>query len=434
MQRTSHRTYMLNLLTLVYAFNFLDRNVLMLLLEEIKRDLVLSDTQLGLLSGMAFALFYSTLGIPIARWADRGNRITIISITSGLWSVLVIYCGMATSYLQLLLARVGVAVGEAGCVPPAQSLISDHFSRDERASAMSYYMLGVPLSTVLSFGIAGWINEWYGWRMAFIAVGVPGVLLTVLVKFSLREPRLDREKETTAQAEAPANASYFSIFRALWSQAAYRYLVVGFTLLYLFSFGIAQWMPSYLIRKHHIDTGELGTYYAFIWGFGGMIGTYIGGRLANQYARNNERLQLKAMAVVLVAFIPLYLGIYLSDSKRVVFTLMAISAPLFMSIFGPMYAMIQEVVAANMRAMSVAIVLFFSNLLGIGLGPVLVGMMSDLLRPVYGDLSLQVALLVWTPGYLWAAFNLMQARKSIESDIATARSIDEVLLQSAASK
>lgn len=171
---------MLGLLTVILAFNYVDRFALGVLLQDIKVDLVLSDTQLGLLTGIAFAVFYSVMGIPIARWADRGNRVTIISLTTGLWSVAVAICAAAANFTQLLFMRMGVAIGEAGCYPPALSLISDYFDRSERPRAVAYYMLGPPLALVMGYFSAGWLNEYYGWRTTFLLLGVPGVVLAVL--------------------------------------------------------------------------------------------------------------------------------------------------------------------------------------------------------------------------------------------------------------
>lgn len=426
MRQENHRGYMLTILTVVYAFNFVDRNVLSLLMQAIKADLQLSDTQMGLLSGIAFAFFYSTLGIPIARWADYGNRISIISITTGVWSAMVICCGMATSFLQLLLARVGVAIGEAGCVPPAQSLIGDCYARSERTRAMSIYMLGAPLSVIIGFAFAGWLNEHFGWRMAFFVVGVPGLVLTLVVRFTLREPRLSQSRREPIPRGTFAFAGYVEAFRILWNQRAYRHLVVAFTVIYLFSFGVSQWVPAFLIRTFGIQTGELGLWYALIWGAGGLAGTYLGGHLATRHAADNERRQLTAMAAVLFAFVPLYLGIYLAPSTQLVFALMMVAALLFCAMFGPLYAMIQQVVAPNMRAMAVAIVLLSTNLIGMGLGPTAVGAVSDLLAPAWGNESLRMALVIWTPGYLWGAFHLLRARRYVQADIATAHADDPI--------
>lgn len=427
MEQTKYRNYMLTVLTLVYAFNFVDGNALGMLMEAIKTDLKLTDTQMGLLSGIAFAVFYSTLGIPIARWADRGNRITIISLTTVLWSAMVLCCGLATTYVQLLVARMGVAVGEAGCVPPAQSLIADYYSRKERARAMSLYMLGAPLAVILGTALAGWVNELHGWRTAFFVVGAPGVFLALLVRFTLHEPRLRQAALTQRWPTAQAKTGNIAVFKTLWRQLAYRHLTIGYTLIYLFSFGVAQWVPTFLIRTYHIDTGELGSWYAVIWGVGGMVGTLAGGQLSSRLAADNERLQLKAMAFLLLGFIPLYLGIYSVNNLGMVFGLMTIGALLYAAMFGPLFAMIQQVVAPNMRAISIALVLFLANLIGMGIGPMAVGAMSDLLAPHFGEDSLRMALVVWTPGYLWAVFHLLWARRYVRDDIESSRAEDSTM-------
>src|SRR6187431_1078222 len=205
----SYKHYLLAALTVILTFNYMDRVALGILLQDIKADLHLSDTQLGFLSGIAFALFYSVMGVPIARWADRGNRVTIITLTTALWSVAVALCGVATSFTQLLLTRVAVAVGEAGCIPPAFSLIADYFNRGERPRASAIYGLGAPLSTVIGYFFSGWLNDLYGWRVTFMLLGVPGLVLAALAWFTLRDPRhadakrADRHSRVTPQTVAP---------------------------------------------------------------------------------------------------------------------------------------------------------------------------------------------------------------------------------------
>ena len=195
MNKTQYKNYLLILLTIVAAFNYVDRYVLSLMMEPIKQEFQLSDSQLGFLSGFAFALFYAVAGVPIARWADRGNRNIIVSITTGLWSVMLVLCGVVNNFTQLLLVRVGVAVGEAGCLPPAQSLIADYFDRSERPRAMAFYWLCSPLAIIIGYLGGGWLIEYVGWRFTFIVIGVPGILLALLVKFTLREPRLEQKIE-----------------------------------------------------------------------------------------------------------------------------------------------------------------------------------------------------------------------------------------------
>jgi MFS family permease len=425
MRDQAYRSYLLTLLTVVYTFNFLDRNVLSLLMQTIKEDLHLSDTQMGLLSGMAFVFFYSTLGIPLARWADRGNRITIITLTTGLWSLMVVFCGMATNYLQLMLARVGVAVGEAGCVPPAQSLISDYYSRGERPRALSYYAAAGPISIVLGYVLAGWINEWYGWRAAFFAVGVPGIVLALAARFTLHEPRLGNRAAHVSVQSTPPMAGYCQALETLWRLGTYRHLLIGVTLTNLFSFGMAQWIPAFLMRTYHIPTAQLGAWYGLMLGVAGTVGTFLGGTLVSRYALYREGLQLKVMAALLVALMPLYAGLYLATSPYFAFLLLAVAGLLFCATFGPLFAIVQEVSPPCLRATAVAILLLCSSLIGMGLGPLGVGLLSDALASVFGENSLRIALLSWTPGFLWVAFHLLRASRHVERDIAAERSADE---------
>jgi predicted MFS family arabinose efflux permease len=311
MQTNVYRRYLLTVLLIILAFNYVDRLALGIVLQDIKLDLQLSDTQLGILSGIAFALFYSVMGIPIARWADRGNRVTIIAVTTALWSVAVALCGMAASFLQLLVVRIGVAVGEAGCIPPAHSLIADYFDRAERPRAVAVYMLGSSLSVVVGYFLAGWLNELYGWRVTFMLLGLPGIGLSVLVWLTLKEPRraasaaLEGNSGNAAPASvstlAPATQSHPSlkdVCATLWASATFRHLLVCFSVWYFFGYGILQWQPAFFIRSHGLDTGELGTWYAIVWGIGGVLGTYWGGELASRYAARNERLQLRATASI----------------------------------------------------------------------------------------------------------------------------------------
>lgn len=191
-----------------------------------KIDLDLTDTQLGFLTGIAFALFYSVMGIPMARWADRGNRVTVITMTTALWSAAVALCGAAGSFVQLLLIRIGVAVGEAGCVPPAHSLIADTFTRTERPRAVARYMLGMPLSFVIGYFPAGWLNELYGWRITFMLLGVPGIALAVLARCTLREPR-QRNSVAQIDADTAAQPKLAEVLATLWANITFRHLLLS---------------------------------------------------------------------------------------------------------------------------------------------------------------------------------------------------------------
>src|ERR1044072_177312 len=243
-----YRNYLLTVLTVILVFNCIDRVATGLVLDDIKADLNLSDTQLGFLTGIAFALFYTVMGVPIARWADRGNRIVIVSLTAVMWSVAVALCGTAGTFLQLLLIRIMVAVGEAGCVPPAYSLIADYFNRAERPRAAAIYGLGPPLSTVVGYFAAGWLNDLYGWRVTFVAMGLPGLALAALAWFTLKEPRRAAHEGHVApeipkapREPAATNPPVLDVCRMLWANRTLRHLLLCFATISFFSYGIFCW-------------------------------------------------------------------------------------------------------------------------------------------------------------------------------------------------
>lgn len=421
MNEVPYRNYMLSVLLVILASNYVDRFALGLLMQNIKVDLDLTDTQLGFLSGIAFALFYSVMGIPIARWADRGNRIAIVALTTGVWSAAVALCGMAGSFVQLLLIRVGVAIGEAGCIPPALSLIADYFNRAERPRAVSIYMLGKPLSIVFGFFVAGWLNEFYGWRMTFMLLGGPGLLLAGVAWFTLKEPRRRKEGVGASVGDAvhaePVQPGLKEVCATLWANATFRHLVLCLSVSFFFGYGILQWQPAFFIRSYGLKTGELGTWMALIYGVGGLFGIYWGGALASRYAANNERLQLSAMAIAFSSFGLILACAYLVTNLYFAFALLALATIGGHSITGPIFALIQTLVPERMRAMSVAIIYLFANLVGMGLGPLAAGALSDAFRSWAGEESLRYALLSLCPGYLWCGWHLWRGSRTVTGDL-----------------
>jgi MFS family permease len=416
MKEKTYKNYLLTLLLVILAFNYVDRNALGLLLQEIKVDLHLSDTQLGLMSGIAFAFFYSIMGIPIARWADRGNRITIITLTTALWSVAVALCGAAGSFAQLLLVRVGVAVGEAGCVPPAHSLIADHFTRAERPRAVARYLTGIPLSLLIGFFLAGWLNELVGWRMTFVLLGLPGLVLAVLSWFTLYEPRL-KSDITSEPKVAPPEVPLMTVFGQLWGNRTFRHILLGYSVASFFGQGIVQWKAAFFIRSFGLTTGELGTWFALIYGIFGSLGAYLSGEWAARRAANNERLQLRFIGLAYSSFAFVSMCIYLSTTAGVAFVFLTIATIGFYTINGPLFAMMQSLVPERMRAMSMALVLLFGNLIGMGLGPVAAGILSDVFREWAGEESLRYALLSLCPGYIWSGWHFWRASRTVVLDL-----------------
>ncbi len=433
MSNLFYRRYILGLLLVILAFNYVDRSVLSIVLQDIKGDLALSDTELGLLTGMAFALFYSVMGIPIARWADRGNRVTVISVTTALWSLMVALCGVAGSFIQLLLIRIGVAVGEAGAIPPAHSLIADYFSRAERPRAVAIYMLGGSLSVVIGYFGGGWLNEYYGWRLTFILLGLPGVVLALLAWCTLREPRKEKPPQTEAEDQPPLR----QVISTLWRLPSFRHLLIAFSVMFFFGQGVGQWAPSFFIRSHGMSTGELGTWYALIYGLLGAVGTYWGGELASRYAAGREMLQLRSICLLYVLFTFLSLWTYLTPDKAVALSLMGVTALTVNGVSGPMFAIIQTLVPEQMRATAIAFIYLVANLIGMGLGPLAAGLLSDLFTPYYGGEALRYALVALCPGYLWMAAHFWLAARTVETDIAkidTAASTEDLTATSASGK
>jgi MFS family permease len=437
MKGAMRQSYLLTILMVVLTFNNLDRSFLGLVLQNIKADLSLSDTQLGFLSGIAFALIYAIMNIPVARWADRGNRVTIITITTILSSVALALCGATSTFLQLLLIRIGVAVGEGGSVPPAHSLIADYFTRAERPRAVTRYMLGYPLSIVFGFFVGGWLNEFYGWRATFIMLGIPGLALAGWARLSLKEPR--RMKPTTdvagklpaATLSAPRRIvlpdpppSFREVSLTLWANTTFRQLLFSVSVNSFFAYGIVQWLPAFFIRKYGLTTGELGTWLAAIQGLGGLVGYYLGGEWASRRAANNESLQLEAMASVTASFGIVSAFVYLSPNLYMAFGFLMIAIVSGLAINGPLFALIQTLVPQRMRATAVAVIFLFANLIG-GLGPWAAGALSDALRPLAGEESLRYSLLALCPGYFWSAWHFWRASKTVGDDVQAAQTIPD---------
>lgn len=437
MGQAPFKKYLLGLLMVILAANYVDRLVLGIVLQDIKTDLDLTDTQLGLLSGIAFAIFYAVMGIPLARWADRGNRVTLISLTTGLWSAGVALCGMAGSFVQLLLIRIGVAVGEAGCLPSALSVIADYFNRAERPRAVAIYMLGGQFSYVIGYFLGGWSNELYGWRMTFILMGAPGIVLALLAAFTLREPR---RANSTSQSNASftpvttppignsslAAPSLKTVWHTLWANGTFRQLLLCYAVLFFFVNGVLQWLPTFFIRSHHMQTGELGTALAVVFSIGGL-GAYLGGVLASRYAAHNECLQLKACAIAIAASAILWTAAYVSPDSYVTLALIGLGVVVQSAIVGPLHATIQTLVPEIMRATAFALVYLFANLIGMGLGPLGVGILSDAFHPWAQDESIRYALLAFAPGFIWVAWYAWRASRTVAGDLAVCEGRDPSL-------
>ena len=420
-----YRQYVLWLLFAIYVFNFADRSILAVLVQPIKLEFGLSDAQLGVLGGLAFALLYSTLGIPIARLADRGNRVTIIAASLFAWSLFTGLTGFARNFIQLLLARIAVGIGEAGCSPPAYSLIADYFDRKRRATALAIYSMGISGGVFLGFVVAGWIAQTHGWRVAFFALGFPGMLLAVLVKLSLREPPRGLADGLVNVAEPPP---VFTVLANLWSKRTFRHLSTAAALTAFVGYGAGAFYPAFLMRSHGLNMAQVGGRLGLVSAIGGFIGSYAGGRLADYFTnkRNDARYQLWMPAIALLVNIPLALMIYEVHGAGAVFAVLTCVLAVGAMYFGPTYATTQALLSPRERALGSALLLFIINLIGLGFGPMLTGVLSDAFRSHFlgtglSDAQATAQGLEWSLRTMiavnfWAALHFYLAARSVREE------------------
>ena len=412
-----YRYYVLAVLTVVYVFNFVDRQLLVILQEPIKAELNLSDTQLGLLTGFAFALFYVICGIPIARWADKGNRRTIIALALTIWSVMTAMCGLAANYTHLLLARVGVGVGEAGGSPPAHSMISDIFKPKNRALALSVYSIGIYIGILIGFAAGGFLADAFSWRLAFFVVGIPGVALALLVLLTVREPIRGRsEGDTKAIEPAPPIGD---VARLLWSRISFRHIALAASMQAFIIYGIGNWLPSYFLRTYELDIGTIGAWMALTTGFGGGLGSFCGGWMADKFGAKDVRWYLWVPAILTSLLVPVQLAILLSGE---VYFALIMTAPfhfLSAAYLGAVLAVSHNLVNGRMRAMTSAVLFFVLNLIGLGLGPVIVGFLSDVFTRNGMVAPLGTAMLICgTVAAIWSVTHYILAANKVREDIA----------------
>ncbi|MES2058406.1 MAG: MFS transporter [Pseudomonadota bacterium] len=404
------RTLTLGLLTLTYFFSYMDRQILAILVELIKADLKLSDTQMGMLGGLAFALFYAILGIPVARLADRANRRNIIAVSLALWSVMTALCGLAQNFVQLLLARIGVGVGEAGSSPPSHSIIADLYPVEKRASAMAIYSLGVVLGGGFGTMIGGWLASQYGWRVAIIAIGVPGILLAVLVRLFVVEPKRGLS-DAARVADSSRMPSIWSAFADMWRNAAARHLVLAVTLTSMIGYATSYWGPSYLQRSLGFSVGQVALIVAPIAAIIGTVSGVGGGRVADWAAKRwGIHAQSWMVGLLKCAALPFTILFFTTDVPAVAITAYVFNMLFANSYLGPTFAMLQGLAPLRTRAMWAAITLLVINLVGLGLGPTMIGVLSDALTPLVGkEESLRWALVVAVSATPWAIFHYWRA-------------------------
>lgn len=417
----AYRNYALFVLMLGYTANYVDRQILAILLEPIKQDLGVSDTQLGFLSGITFAIFYATLGVPIAMLADRTNRRNIVAAAITIFSTMTVLCGFVTSFLQLTLARIGVGIGEAGSSPPSHSMISDMFPPEKRAAAMGVYSLGINIGILIGFLLGGWVSQWYGWRAAFFLVGAPGVLIALLIRFTLKEPQRGHA-DGIAAAQAGAEAPKFKeVWKLLWAQRSFRHIAFGCAMAAFGGYAGVTWIPAFLMRSYAMSPGEIGTWLALIIGFVGGAGTYAAGWLADRFGKRDVRWNMWVVSIIMFLCFPFAIGMYLTADKYWALVLFLIPAFAGAAYIGPSLAITQGLVTLRMRAVASAVLFLILNLIGMGLGPQAVGFISDLYAPTYGPESLRYALLTVMFVWPWAGVHFILAARTLKEDIERVR-------------
>jgi predicted MFS family arabinose efflux permease len=416
--RDGYRWYVLGLLWLVAVLRFVDLQILAVLLEPIRRELLLSDTQLALLGGLAFAVFYATLGLPIAWLADRSNRRNIIAAAVTLWSLMTALCGQAGSFTTLFLARMGVGVGEAGAYPPTTSLLADYFPPQQRARACAILASAIPVGVCVGFLVGGLVAQRWGWRAAFSVVGLPGILAGALVLLTLREPR--RSVDTTdVEAE---DSGMLQGLRTLWASRAYRHVVAGTCLFTLGAAGSGIWMPSFFMRHHGLDSAQVGASMALLYGVGGLCGALGGGwlsqRLVNAHGGNSWHARVCAWS--LAACLPVLPFLFLHPSASAALALLGVMTCLMHMNSGPVLALLQALGGNRRRALAHAFSMLVTNIIALPLGPLFIGMCSDVFGPQYGSRVLGLAILVLLlVGWSWAALHFHRAQAWLVRETAT---------------
>jgi len=419
--------YALVLLFAISVLNYLDRQIVNILAEDIRNELGLRDWQIGAMTGIAFALFYSILGLPIARLAERGHRPRIIAVAIILWSIFTAVGGLAQTFVQFALARVGVGVGEAGCTPPAHSLISDYVPKEKRASALAFFAMGGPVGGLLGLAIGGLVGDHWGWRAAFVVVAIPGVILGLIAILTLPEPR----RVQKISVDPASGSTFLAAFKELRASRTYWLFVAATTMMAVVSYGHSSFLASFFLRNHAADlsrmaagfglqsTGFLGLTVGLIMGSAGVLGAFVGGQVADRLAARSAKGYATLAAFAAFGSVPTYIAAMMAPSGALALGLLVSPYFIFNLALGPMYAVPQSVVRPQLRATAVALMFLSTNLVGLGIGPLAVGIYSDHLQAggrTDGEAVRIAQILITLVGILAAGF-YWRARKYIERDI-----------------
>ncbi len=412
------RWYVVGILTLVYIFNFVDRQIISVLQEPMRAELGMSDTQLGLLQGLTFALFYVAMGIPLARWADVGVRRDVVALAVGTWSVMTALCGVAQNFGQLLIARIGVGIGEAGGSPPSHSIISDLFPPGQRALPLAIYSSGITFGVFLAYVFGSWVSDNYGWRSVFIALSIPGVILALIVRLTISEPPRGRYDGDGSDRAPPAT---FAVVKFLLTNRTFVHVSLAAALHAFVGYGVAAFLLSFYVRSYAIPIDQISIVavpLGFIIGIGGAIGSFAGGYLSDRMSRRDPRWAMWVPGIATLLAVPFAAAAILSRDMHLSMLLYVLPLSFGYMYLGPTLATAHALVAPRMRALTSAVLFFVINLIGLGLGPTLVGLLSDALNPHYGVEALRYALVGTFLFNIWSAVHYFLASRYLVADLA----------------
>lgn len=411
----AYRTYVLVIMTLVYVVNYLDRQILGILVPQIKVEFHLTNEAIGILTGPVFAVVYATLAMPLAIFADRLNRRNVIAVSLAAFSAMTVVCGYAVQYWQLLVARFGTGIGEAGTSPSINSVLSDLYPPEKRASALSFYSAGLNVGLLIGFFGGGWIAEHYGWRHAFLAAGFPGLALVFVILATVREPERGASENLKDKGEAPG---FWTSVVYLFRQPSFLWIGLGGAMSAFGGYAGLAFLPLFFKLSHHMTPSQTGLALALLTGIGGAVGTYLAGAIADHFAKKNVRWLMYVPIIAAFLAVPFAPIFYLSDNLPIALAAGIIPTMMGAAFLGPCYAAIQGLSPLRMRAQSTAILLFVLNILALSFGPLTVGILSDVLEPVLGPSALRVSLMVGIVTGLLGAFCYWQASKTLKADIA----------------
>jgi len=416
---TPYAFYALALLFVISLFSYMDRSIIMVLQVQIKTDLQLTDAEMGLLTGASFAVLYTTFALPLARWSDRTVRARLVSGSLMVWSIMTALSGQAHSLLALMGLRMGVAVGEAGCAPSTVSMLSDYFPPHRRGTALATWTLALPLGSMLGLTLGGWLGEGFGWRDTFLIVGVAGMLISPIAWFTLREPI--RGRFDPPELVAVVQPGIGQAVRTLWSVRSFRHVVAAVGMHTIVFYAFMSWSTPFYVRLHDMTLAQAAMRLGLYTGIGGLIGTFLGGVIADWRGRADERWYVWVPMIAALILPGFAIAQFYVPGTEMSWAFAIVPALLINVYIAPLDAMSQNLMPPSMRGFALSILMLASSIVGMVVGPLLVGVASDMLRPTMGEGGLRYALILSMLFDFVAAAHLWAASRHIREDLAKVR-------------